>query len=970
MATSSPTDCVDCGCASEPTEAAPLHNPPERSQLSYRVGTHDVFLRRMLERLPWQTLPDGPHGGTRPLAGLATHSERDPTVALLDAFSMVADVLTFYQERIANEGFLRTATEPRSVRELARALGHELSPGLAAATWLAFTVEEAAGAPEQVLVEPGVRVLSIPGQNERPQTFETTERLVARRRLNQLLPITSVPEEVQLGSQTLWLDGVQTNLSSGDTLLLLGSARETDEDSDAWEMRTVATVTPDAVAQRTLVTFTPSDASPGGGSSQSPGSGTKVFAMRHRAAVFGHNAPDWFTMPQEVQQRYRTAYAPPNAPANLTEWPAFGVALTGDGFLNLDALYPRILPRTWMLLVLGATVQLCWVQSVKASSYTNFALTARCTAVELSPHVGSEDAATIDDALKGARRSIIALGQGEPLAPGRRPLVNATWGTHLLAPFPDVRASGGEGALDEADKVSLDRVVTELTAGRVLAISGKRLRARVMLEDGLSLTAASGVRAAYAKDEVLFVLTRPTTGDSGGEGETRVWHLLDAGGFEGQVELQPGALRLEPAEPGDPTVSELVRLKGVNQTLTRTQLVFTEPLKYWYDRATTVLQGNVAVATHGETAREVLGSGDGSQPNQRFTLKRSPLTWVSAATPTGRRNTLEVRVDGVAWREVESFHDHGPRDRVYLTQRDDQGRTTVIFGDGIHGARLPTGEENVVATYRSGLGAEGAVSAGKLSLFQTRPFGLRAVTNPLPASGAEAPDDGALARHDVPVSVLTLDRIVSVMDYETFAQSFAGIGKARATFLRRGETQRLHLTLALADGTPTPDDAVILDALRKALDDLRDTTTPVELAGFEPTWFRVAATLRTSADYRFEDVVAAARAALTDAFSFERRAFGQGVSAAEVVALLQGVPGVDFVDLDGLARGDPGDPQAPEGVEAWLSAEEARWSEEDTVNARARFLQPEALVIRPAQLLLLDPSPLGLVLTNRDEVAS
>lgn len=970
MATSLPPHTCrdgDCGCASEPARLSPPHNPPERAQLGYRLGTHDAFLRHMLERVPWQTLPDGPHGGTRPLAGLATHSTQDPAVALMDAFAMVADVLTFYQERIANEGFLRTATEPRSLRELARALGHEPSPGLAASTWLAFTVEEATGAPTEVLIEPGVRVLSLPGQNERPQTFETAERLVARRSLNQLRPVTSVPQALELGAAELWLQGVQTNLAPGDALLLLGTARETNASSTHWELRTVATVTPDAEKGRTRVVFTAAGSSPGGVTGQVVPGGGRVLAMRHRAAVFGHNAPDWLTMPKEVQDRYRSAYAP-NGPATLTQWPAFDVALDGSGYLLLDTVYPRILARSWMLLVAGATVQLCWIHAVRTTSHTNFALTARCTAVGLSGHSATTTALTLDSGLTGARRSIIALGQGEELPLGERPLVDAAWGTHLLAPFPDVGPGGTPGAVDEVDTVSLDGVVPELTEGRVLAISGKRPRARVLAAQGLTLTAPSGVNAHYVRDEVLFVLAWPTR--VGGSNGPLVWRLADALGFEGTAQVPAGALRLEPALAEDPSVSEVVRLKGVTRTPTRTRLTFHEPLKAWYDRATTTLHGNVAVATHGESTREVLGSGNGSQPNQRFTLKRAPLTWVSASTPTGRRSTLEVRVDGVLWSEVDSFHDQGPGSRVYLTQHDEQGRTTVIFGDGVHGARLPTGQENVVATYRTGLGAEGAVGAGKLMLFQTRPFGLRAVTNPLPATGAESPDTGALARQEVPRSVLTLDRIVSVADYETFAQSFAGIGKARATFLRRGETQRLHLTLALADGTPAPDDAVILEALRAAMDDLRDTTTPVELAGFEPTWFRVAATLRTSADRRFEDVAAAARAALTEAFSFERRAFGQGVSAAEVVALLQGVPGVEFVDLDALARGEPSDPTPPEGVEAWLSAEEARWSTTESPALRSRLPQPTQLVIRPAQLLLLDPSPMGLALSQHEEARS
>jgi hypothetical protein len=88
----------------------------------------------------------------------------------------MADVLTFYQERIANEAYLRTATERSSVRELARLIGYSLAPGVAAETWLAFTLEEARGAPEQkaapVTIAAGTRVQSVPGPDELPQTFE------------------------------------------------------------------------------------------------------------------------------------------------------------------------------------------------------------------------------------------------------------------------------------------------------------------------------------------------------------------------------------------------------------------------------------------------------------------------------------------------------------------------------------------------------------------------------------------------------------------------------------------------------------------------------------------------------------------------------------------------------------------------------------------------------------------------------
>src|SRR5436305_6092808 len=90
-----------CAAASA-AAAAPAHpsNPPGLPALSYRVGTRPDFLRRMLDRLPMQAIPDGPHAGSHPLQALTTRDAGDPAVALLDAWATAADVLTFYQERI------------------------------------------------------------------------------------------------------------------------------------------------------------------------------------------------------------------------------------------------------------------------------------------------------------------------------------------------------------------------------------------------------------------------------------------------------------------------------------------------------------------------------------------------------------------------------------------------------------------------------------------------------------------------------------------------------------------------------------------------------------------------------------------------------------------------------------------------------------------------------------------------------
>src|SRR3954463_3176159 len=137
-----------CGCCEGARVLTPVRasNRPGLSTLAFRAGVHGSFFATMKARLATtEVVAPGADGQTpetfRPLTGLTTRDPVDPAIALLDGWASVADVLTFYQERIANEGFLRTATERRSILELARLVGYTLRPGVAASVYLAFTLE-------------------------------------------------------------------------------------------------------------------------------------------------------------------------------------------------------------------------------------------------------------------------------------------------------------------------------------------------------------------------------------------------------------------------------------------------------------------------------------------------------------------------------------------------------------------------------------------------------------------------------------------------------------------------------------------------------------------------------------------------------------------------------------------------------------------------------------------------------------
>ena len=219
-----------------------------------------------------------------------------------------------------------------------------------------------------------------------------------------------------------------------------------------------------------------------------------------------------------------------------------------------------------------------------------------------------------------------------------------------------------------------------------------------------------------------------------------------------------------------------------------------------------------------------------------------------------------------------------------MTSTDDDGKTTVMFGDGRTGARLPTGQENVKAKYRKGIGLPGLVKAHQLTQLMTRPLGVKGVTNPLAPSGAADRESLADARRNAPLTVLTLGRIVSLQDYEDFARAFAGIDKALATWVWSGEKRGVFVTVAGSNGAEVPGDSALYKNLLTAMRQAGDPTVPLLVESYEPRLFRLSAAIKVHPDYLPEKVLAAVEQRLRESFSFEARTFGQPVHLSEVIA--------------------------------------------------------------------------------------
>jgi hypothetical protein len=444
--------------------------------------------------------------------------------------------------------------------------------------------------------------------------------------------------------------------------------------------------------------------------------------------------------------------------------------------------------------------------------------------------------------------------------------------------------------------IELDRLYDGLQSGRWLIVTGERTDTFVTGTIGTEIVMLSGVTQGVHQVSVSSTGSQMASGN----GQTA----------QGDGPLAPGNELISLGD-GQKTAGDGKMTMGGNQQLvnttkkidlpgdkTHTFITLANDLSFTYKRDTVTIYGNVVQATNGETRVEVLGSGDGTKKLQQFQLRKSPLTYVPAPNAAGITSTLQVRVNNILWHETDNLAAAHPTDRTYITQEDDKSQTSVVFGNGEHGARLPTGVENVKAVYRFGIGTPGNVKAKQINQLSSRPLGVKGVINPKPATGGADAESRDQARRNVPLAVQALDRLVSVEDYADFAHIFAGIGKASSARLSDGHRQLVHLTIAGANNIPIDVNSDLFQNLFQALRQQGDPFVPLQVDLCEVLMLVISANVRLLPDYEWEPVEPVLRAAVLDAFSFERRELGQSVFQSELISIIQGVAGVDYVNLE------------------------------------------------------------------------
>jgi hypothetical protein len=181
-----------------------------------------------------------------------------------------------------------------------------------------------------------------------------------------------------------------------------------------------------------------------------------------------------------------------------------------------------------------------------------------------------------------------------------------------------------------------------------------------------------------------------------------------------------------------------------------------------------------------------------------------------------------------------------------------------------------------------------------------RPMGVSGVTNPQAAAGGDDPESIDDIRTNAPQTVLTLGRAVSIDDYQNFASTYSGIEKAFAIWIPSGPNRGVFLTVTGVGGV-IPDSGT-LAKLKASLQAYGNPLIPITVVTYLETLFTFTAKVQYDRGADHDSVQAIIQQTLLQAFGFEARSFGQGVSIDEIAATIQGVPGVTAVNVTDLQR--------------------------------------------------------------------
>jgi hypothetical protein len=712
-----------------------VSNPPGLTRLAYRAGDFATFRHALLSPLP----------GEQQLAGWSPGTG-DLGLQALEWWAYLADILTFYNERIANGSYLGPAAAqpgPQQAAGIAALIGYLTTPAITAVGVVA-AVRSASGQDGPLVIPAGLQIASTPTADAPAQLFEVTDGRTFTGPSDTVIGLPADPALFgavagqqgagQPGGVQSTADGAEQRtvlltgpvaVTSGDQFIVL--RRDWDGTTADWAVVTARSAAGEVAPDGRISTRVTLSSADWHGLAAGPGDPVPLAAdyQLQRAPV---TAPLW-TMAPGVG----SPLALPAARLPVTHPPAGPQALT----VPLATLARNLSP--------GASVL-----------FTGSTGGAAPQAIQLLAQVtGYTEQVT----------RVPATGAG-PAGP-------AVTGARASAP-PDVYISHA--------------LLTVRTTGADSEVAA--------LRSALSAPALGGIVARYGFRDVGTPVPTPATGLAALPVTVTVppgWRPPD-----GPVALQDangaGLLVTAAAMPGTVT---LAAADGGSAALSPGLVA---PVQ--------LLASLVPVSRGTTVAAETLGDGNPAAGRQAFTLRQSPLVYLPPAEP-GRDpvSTLSVSVNGIPWHEVRTLAGQPAAATVYVVSQLPDGTVQVQFGDGVNGARLPLGTGNVTAAYRYGPAAPPPPAGALVTVLQPQP-NLASVRNPVGIFPGTRPETAGETAARAPATLVLLPGatsasppLISLGDSERLAATVNGVSRVRAYWTWDPELRGPAITVYVGSDT-------------------------------------------------------------------------------------------------------------------------------------------------------------------------
>lgn len=764
-----------CPC-DETQDPLVVVNQPGLSTIAYRVDDFNGFRRALLRPL------DGEDAllGWRPAA-------EDLGLQLLEWWAYLGDILTFYNERIANEDYLRTAQLPDSVTRLVALLGYRPRPAIGAVGQVA-AVRRKTHPNEPLVIPAGFQLSNTATPGVTVQTWEAAaSTFTGPTDTKVTLPPTTALLAAASGVSvvgSVLLRGTVASLEAGEELLAVSTSFPTHADS--WAQVNVVSTTPEPDPNggtNTRVVLTAGDASAARAwMNGTAASNCRLLRSRQTAALWTQTDDSAITEDSETALEVRLSSV------------VRGIARNDLVFLE------------------GGNATTLGLVTETSEIFTGV------------PYPGATD--------------------GKP---------------------PDIPVAHTQLTMTSPLAGKLSHPRYEVHSGHIVKEShSKALR---------SLITPSAVAVRFGMQDVGTLIGTPrTTLTSLPVTVTpHAGFTVPAGGTTGFLEDANGL-----GMPVDVTATGDGKLSLTATAATPPSFSLTVPLRLLVDL--------VQVSRGKAVGAETLGTGDASVAGQTFTLKNAPLTYLASGADFA--STLRIAVDGIYWSEAKTFYDQAPDATIFVVTQNADGKSVVRFGDGVNGARLPSGS-SVVATYRYGAGAP-LPPPTRLTTILKPQQNLSSIRNPVGVWGGADAEQPQTVRDDAPKSVLTFGRAISGDDYETVAALAPSVTRARAYWTWDAAHQRCVVKVYVGD------DAGAAASARSALAGAEDPNRPVAVVQATPIAVVVNCTLLIAPNRVATDVSAAATASLEALFAADSMPIGKRLytSAVESALLVPGVVAV------------------------------------------------------------------------------